>query len=126
MATHHGECTPSLLSRSDAAQMLCFRCRSIAAATALRGWRAAVRRSLCSQAPVVQRVAPISTGNARASARMASSGSIQQHEEVMAVQDSWLQPFAALLVSEPAVHSAATLEGQFKNLGRKLYPEYDL
>ena len=30
------------------------------------------------------------------------------------------------VVSEPAVHSAATLEGQFKNLGRKLYPEYDL
>ena len=30
------------------------------------------------------------------------------------------------VVSEPSVHSAATLEGQFKNLGRKLYPEYDL
>ena len=30
------------------------------------------------------------------------------------------------VVSEPAVHSAAALQGQFKNLGRKLYPEYDL
>ena len=38
------------------------------------------------------------------------------------------EPFAGniYVVSEPAVHSAATLEGQFKNLGRKLYPEYDL
>ena len=30
------------------------------------------------------------------------------------------------VVSEPSVHSAATLEGQLKNLGRKLYPEGNL
>ena len=38
------------------------------------------------------------------------------------------EPFAGniYVVSEPSVHSAETLAGQFKNLGRKLYPEYDL
>ena len=30
------------------------------------------------------------------------------------------------VVFEPIVHSAATLDGQFKNLGRKLYPEGNL
>ena len=38
------------------------------------------------------------------------------------------EPFAGniYVVSEPSVHSGATLQGQFKNVGRKLYPEYDL
>ena len=30
------------------------------------------------------------------------------------------------VVSEPGVHSTRTLKGQYKNVGRKLYPEYDL
>ena len=39
-----------------------------------------------------------------------------------------LESFAGniYVVSEPSVHSAATLEGQLKNLGRKLYPEGNL
>ena len=38
------------------------------------------------------------------------------------------EPFAGniYVVSEPSVHSGATLQGQFKNVGRKLYPEYYL